>query len=118
MYGVMPAAGNGSWSGEANKLAHNYFYGKTLHGNIVFRYQSVFACSFVYYPYCSHGNTLWLDTIEERVELKAVDVVTPLSSLRGQLLHLGLAEINSGHLAQLKQATSDVSSNTSVIKQR
>ena len=52
------------------------------------------------------------------MQLKAVDVVTPLSSLRGQLLHLGLAEVNSGHLAQLKQATSDVSNSTSVIEQR
>lgn len=65
---------------------------------------------------CSHGNTLWLDTIEERVELKAVDVITPLSSLRGHLLHLGLAEVNTGHLAQLKQATSDISDATSIIE--
>lgn len=66
----------------------------------------------------SHGNTLWLDTIEERVELKGVDVITPLRSLRGQLLQLGLAETNTGHLAQLKQATSDVNNITSVIKPR
>ena len=66
----------------------------------------------------SHGNTLWLDTIEERVELKNVDVITPLSSLRGQLLQLGLAETNTGHLAQLKQATSDVSNTTSIIEPR
>ena len=52
------------------------------------------------------------------MELKAVDVITPLSSLKGQLLHLGLAEVNARHLAQLKQATSDVSNYTSVIKQR
>lgn len=67
---------------------------------------------------CSHGNTLWLDTIEERVQLKAVDVITPLSSLKGQLLHLGLAEVNTGHLAQLKQATSDISIVTSIFQPR
>ena len=66
----------------------------------------------------SHGNTLWLDTIEERVKLKDVDVITPVRSLRGQLLQLGLAEINTRHLAQLKQATSDVSSTTSIIEPR
>ena len=67
---------------------------------------------------CSHGNTLWLDTIEERVQLKAVDVITPLSSLKRQLLHLGLAEVNSIHLAQLKKATDDVSIITNVFKPR
>lgn len=67
---------------------------------------------------CSHGNTLWLDVIEERVELKDVAVVTPVSSLKGKLLQLGLAEANIGHLAQLKQATSDISNSASIIKPR
>ena len=52
MYGIMPAADNMSWSGEADKLAHDYFYGKTLHGNIVFRY--LLNCLLVYFVHYSY----------------------------------------------------------------
>ncbi|XP_065910121.1 putative ATP-dependent RNA helicase TDRD12 isoform X2 [Dysidea avara] len=100
MHGVKPAAGNGSWSSEADHLAHCYFHNKVLHGNIVF----------------SHGNTLWLDAIEERVVLEAVAVTTPVNSLKTQLLQMGLAETNTAHLQQLKSATSNSSEDTTVIK--
>ena len=67
---------------------------------------------------CSHGNTLWLDTIEERIKLKAVGVITPVVSLKGQLLHLGLAEVNTEHLDALKQDTTDMIDSGSIIKPR
>jgi len=72
-----------------------------------------FLCGYI----CSHGNTLWLDTIEERLELKAVGVVTPVTSLKGQLLHSGLAEINTKHVDELKQGITDINS-ASIIKPR
>jgi len=65
---------------------------------------------------CSHGNTLWLDAIEERVVLEAVAITTPINSLKAQLLQMGLAETNSVHLQQLKSATCNNTEDTTVVK--
>lgn len=136
MYGVMPAVGNGSWSGKVSNssLIIIYVYSNmhrlinlpmtvslvnfsmaTLYLGI---YELVLLVYFLCGHICSHGNTLWLDTIEERVKLKAVGVITPLISLKGQLLHLGLAEVNTEHLDELKQDTTDNVNNETIIKPR
>ena len=76
---VRPLDNDTSWTGRSTAFMSNLIFNKTLDGVILL----------------TMGNTLWVDTLVEKVKLKEVNVVNTLYNVKSQLIQNHYGEENN-----------------------
>lgn len=105
--GLIPMDGDIDWPPEVNLIFESiviFYFIFLLLQSISIAVKLFKGCVLVGRVALSHGNTLWIDPIEERVTLNHLKINTALFVPQTKIIDEGLASPNPGHLSQMRKA--------------